>query len=295
MSPTIRTTDPGGREAFLIRTEAAEALVAPLGAQLLSWHVRGRDVLWTASRAEYGDKPVRGGVPVVFPWFGTPRTGQDLPPHGFARNRPWRPVAAAATGTGAGADPGIALELGDDETTRTLWPWSFHLRLAITLAGGALRLEFEIENRDTRAMPCEAAFHTYFAVGDVHTASVHGLENVPFTEHAAAPEPTWDPAAPLRFRAETDRVFRKVPSTLELRAPTLTRRILLSTEDLASAIVWNPWPAKTARLSQMAPDDWQRFVCVESGNVHEHAMVLAPGARRRLVLELRCEDGGGET
>src|SRR5947208_3510263 len=33
------------------------------------------------------NEPIRGGIPVIFPWFG-PREG--LPQHGFARLKPWQ-------------------------------------------------------------------------------------------------------------------------------------------------------------------------------------------------------------
>ena len=84
-------------------------------------------------------------------------------------------------------------------------------------------------------------------------------------------------------------MFQNVPDRIELRTPALGRTVTLLSADWRSAVVWNPWPAKTARLSQMAADDWQQFVCVESANVHDHTMQLAPGERRELTLRLRCE------
>lgn len=38
-----------------------------------------------------GSKPVRGGIPVVFPCFGAPAHPDHvkLPQHGFARSEPW--------------------------------------------------------------------------------------------------------------------------------------------------------------------------------------------------------------
>jgi glucose-6-phosphate 1-epimerase len=274
-----RATDPGGRPALRLQRDDDVVLVSFVGAQVLSWHHRGRDVLWTASKAEYlPGKPVRGGIPVVFPWFGDHPTDPRQPAHGFVRNQTWR-LAAAAAG------PEITLATSDDATTRSTWPHEFGLQLRIWLDAG-LHVELTIENRTSSPLPCEEALHTYFAVGDVHTASVHGLEGVAVTEFAREPETGWDDRTPIRFRAETDRVFQGVPDRIELRTPGLGGSTALQTRNARSAIVWNPWPAKTARLSQMVADDWQRFVCIESANVKQQRLHLAPGALHTMALSL---------
>lgn len=279
-----RTRDPGGREAILLRTDRGdEALVAQDGAQVLHYRCRGRDVLWTASRPEHRpQKPVRGGVPLVFPWFGDHPTNRALPAHGFARASTWRLRAASAA-------PAASFTLDADAASLALWPHRFAMRLDVAL-DTALRLQWTITNTDTLAWSAEVALHTYFAVGDVAEAVVHGLQGVPHTEHAAAPEPAWDRTAPLRFRAETDRIFQGVPARLRLEAGALRRTIELETAGAPSAIVWNPWPAKTARLPQMAADDWRHFVCIESAAVRERALQLAPGQSHQLELVITARE-----
>ncbi len=277
-----RVQDPGGRDAVRIDGDGGSSvLVAMLGAQVLSWRTPIGEVLWCGSKAEYAPgKPVRGGVPLVFPWFNEHATDKKLPAHGFARNLEWRLDEAQRT-------EGVVLEASDDASTRAMWPHAFRLQLAVSLGDG-LRLALTVHNPGPLPFRCEEALHTYFAVGDVHSASVHGLEGVPFTETASAPEASWDPNAPLRLRAETDRIFDGSPDRLDLVAPALQRTIVLQSQNASSAIVWNPWTAKTAKLSQMAPDDWQRFCCVESANVRQRALAVAPGASHTLSLTLRC-------
>jgi glucose-6-phosphate 1-epimerase len=273
--------DPGGREALRLQGAGGTVLLAMLGAQVLSWQGPQGDVLWCGSKAEYAPgKPVRGGVPLVFPWFGDHPSDTKLPAHGFARTLAWRLLAARP-------GPEVVLAAADDESTRAMWPHAFSLQFAVGLADAArLRLSLTIGNPGSAAFRCEEALHTYFAVGDIHKASVHGLQGVPHGEHAAAPQGPWDVHAPLRFLAETDRIFQGTPASLELHAPAMRRVVTLDTEHADSAIVWNPWPAKTARLSGMAADDWQRFCCIESANVREHALTVAPGASHTLSLTL---------
>ena len=276
-----RTQDPGGRDALRLDGAGGTVLVSLCGAQVLSWHAPGGDVLWTASKPEFAPgKPVRGGIPVVFPWFGDHPTDKKLPAHGFARTLTWRVHSATA-------GPRLVLATQDDATTRAMWPHAFALQFVVELRR-ELRLELVVENRGSTPFRCEEALHTYFTVGDVHSASVHGLEGVTHTETAVAPEGPWDQNAPLRFRAETDRVFHGTPDRLELRAPAVGRLVTLQSQHARSAIVWNPWPAKTAKLSQMAADDWTKFCCIETANVKQHALELAPGARHTLALTIGC-------
>lgn len=275
------TVDPGGRAAVRLASGDRSVLIAKTGAQVLSWHVAGKDVLWTASAPEHvAGKPVRGGIPVVFPWFGDHKHDASLPAHGFARSIDWhcsvhRPRSATFTCV-------------DTPKTRELWDHAFHAELDVTL-GDDLQIAMTITNTGDAPFSFEQALHTYFASGDIHEASVHGLENVRHVEHAREPEGDWDTSAPIRFRAETDRVFQDVPDVLHLRAATLGRTVTLATEQSRSTIVWNPWPNKTARLSQMQADDWQHFVCIETANVHDHAITLASGASHRMSLTLSVD------
>ena len=277
--------DPGGRRALQLESDDARVVIALTGAQVLSWLTPRGDVLWTASYPEFApNKPVRGGIPLVFPWFGDHPDRRDLPAHGFARNLDWRCTAE-------GPGPVVVLSTNDDDATRAMWPHRFGLELTVALAT-ELKLTLGIENRGDATFRCEHALHTYFAVGDVRQATVHGLEGLPCVEQATDGEGAWDHAAPLHFRAETDRIFQDTPDALTLRAPALDRTVRLTTVGAKSAIVWNPWIAKAARLSQLDPADWRRFCCIEAANVREHAIDVAPGQRHVLELRVACSAAG---
>lgn len=278
------TTDPGGRPAVRLTAAGGDARIAQLGAQVLSWRSAVGDVLWTGSAESYAPgKAVRGGVPIVFPWFGAHPDDPTKPQHGFARTLDWR---LAALGPGARA----RFVAQDDAATRTLWPHRFTLAFDVAL-DDRLHLALTVVNRGDAPFAYEEALHTYFALGDVATASVHGLEGAACVEHAKAPDPHADLRAPVRFRAETDRVYQGAPARVELRAPALSRVVTLDAPAARSAIVWSPWPAKAATLSGLGPDDWQRFCCVETANVKQAARTLAPGARATLRLTLSAHAG----
>ena len=46
-------------------------------------------------------KPIRGGVPICFPWFGPHATDRSAPGHGFARLLDWTLVEARDDERGA--------------------------------------------------------------------------------------------------------------------------------------------------------------------------------------------------
>lgn len=65
----------------------SSAVVALHGATLLSWVISSKHLLFLSSKAlTDASRPIRGGVPLVFPQFGP---GGPLPQHGFARVSRW--------------------------------------------------------------------------------------------------------------------------------------------------------------------------------------------------------------
>lgn len=83
------------------------------GATVTNWKPFDRDVLFLSERARFeAGIPIRGGVPLVFPWFGPDPEGRGRPAHGFARIRSWKLVDHDGDR--------VVLELIDDDGTRAL-------------------------------------------------------------------------------------------------------------------------------------------------------------------------------
>lgn len=281
-----QVSDPGGRAAYLLQGPGGRVRVTRLGAHIQSWAPLGRaEVLFLGSLASYGPGvATRGGIPIVFPWFGDRPGRPELPAHGFARIREWTLIAA-------GPGPSLTLGMRSDAQTEAAWPHVFEAELRVSVE---TVLEVTMTVRNTGAVPFEfeEALHTYFAVGEVRTATVHGLEGVPYVEQAKRPQMAPQPDGPVVFEAETDRVFQDVPDGIELRAPALERVVELVTKGARSAIVWNPWSEKGSSLGQLEPTDWETFVCVESANCKTGAVTLGPGESHRLDLQIRARMTG---
>src|SRR5215469_3876015 len=96
---------PSGLIVADITTPAATATIYLQGAHVALWQPKGTQPVLFMSRTsdlEPG-KPIRGGVPLAFPWFALDSKqdrvdGQPGPSHGFARIQDWTVSFAAMAG-----------------------------------------------------------------------------------------------------------------------------------------------------------------------------------------------------
>ena len=82
---------PGGLERLVLEAAEGEAAVFVHGGHVSHFQPKGgKPVLWTSAESRFeSGKPIRGGVPVCFPWFGPKAGAPEAPMHGFARILPW--------------------------------------------------------------------------------------------------------------------------------------------------------------------------------------------------------------
>lgn len=145
------------------------------GATVTSWKTaNGTEQLFLSTAAALdGSKPIRGGIPLVFPCFGPPpkthATGQ-LPQHGFARNNLWEFLGKSSSESlGRKVDDSVKLDFGLspanlDEATRKKWPYEFGLVYSVILGKEKLEIQLHVQNKGDKAFEFQALFHTYLAV-----------------------------------------------------------------------------------------------------------------------------------
>lgn len=268
-----------------IQGEHADGILCEQGAHVTDWTPADEGpVLFLSGQSHLAPGlPIRGGIPVIFPWFGDaplPLGGEGLPAHGFARRKPWE-VLSVDEGPDAVR---VALRLTDDEETRAAWPHRFELHLDATF-GRTLDVTLTIHNRDERPFRCDVALHTYLAVGDVREITVHGLEGATYFDKVAGEERTQG-QEPIRFDGEVDRVYTGSDAEVVVDDPSFGRSIQVTKTGSRSTIVWNPWVDKARRLDDLDNDEWLGMVCVETANVLRDALELAPGASHEMTLRL---------
>lgn len=290
-----------GMPRLQVRTPACTAELYLQGAHLTAWQPSGQQpVLFLSECSAFAPgKAIRGGIPVVFPWFAAAETSPvPTPPgagsHGFARTAPWTLRFAAL----AGDDLHLSLTLDQAEGTpataamRSAGFENFGLALEIIL-GRTLTLRLSVANASTgeAAKPLffEEALHTYLAVGDSENITVEGLAGAEYldkTENFARKPQT---ERELRFRGETDRPYLNTTAPITLHDPVLGRRLRLTRANSHTAVTWNPGPELTAKLADLLPDAWHNFVCLETANVAENALTLQPGEAQTMEMHLTLE------
>lgn len=259
----------GGLPSLLIHTQHSFAQLYAHGAHVSSWMPHPHEmILWMSDQSVYAlDKPLRGGVPLIFPWFGPRADHPEAPSHGFARVHSWE-LQEVETAD----DITLRFRLASNPETSALWPHRFEAQFSVTV-GVALTMQLQVTNTDASAWSFEAALHTYFAVGDVRQVQVTGLENTRYLDKTdAMREKTQH--GPISITSETDRVYLDTKATCTLHDPVLKRRIIVEKSGSDSTVVWNPWIEKAAKMPDFGDDEWSQMLCIETANVGDSAITL---------------------
>jgi glucose-6-phosphate 1-epimerase len=270
----------GGLPKIEIRTEHCDAEIYLQGAHVTKFQRKGEPPLLflsDKSRFEKGH-PIRGGVPIIFPWFGAQEGRNGM--HGFARNQGWG-LNEIVHGS-------------NDVTLKFTLPNSpaasgfpkFLAEYFVTV-GEMLSLELRVTNQSQEKVAFDNCLHTYFTVGDISAVSVGGLKGAEYLDKVDNFARKTESNDTIKFSFETDRVYLNTKSACEIHDAHLCRKIIVEKEGSNSTVVWNPWIEKSKAMADFGDEEYLRMVCVESGNVSENKIFLPPGERSSLKVNLR--------
>jgi len=253
----------------------SDAVVYLNGAHVSSWIPKGqKDVLFMSGQSHLQPgKAIRGGVPIIFPWFGGRANHPESPAHGFARTLIWNFVQCEQRPSGGCA---LTLELNSDKVTHEVWPFDFNLRFTIC-AEKTLTMSLAVTNTGGQEFTFEEALHTYLAVGDVRQASISGLAGTTFIDKVDGFKRKPQGPEPIVITGETDRVYLATKSECVINDPVWGRKIFVAKENSDATVVWNPWIAKAKAMADFGDEEWPGMVCVETCNCADHAITLGAG------------------
>lgn len=276
----------GGLICVNITTGGGTAQLYLHGAHLTSWTpTGGGDVLWTSRDSWYEDaKPIRGGVPICFPWFGPNAENPDAPAHGFARISTWDVESVKHHDDGRAA---VTLLLKSSDATRKLWDADFELRYTVTV-GATLTISLETKNIGNAPLSLTQALHSYFAIGDIHNISIAGLKGVEYISKVEGVR-TQQGDTDITFAGETDRVYINTTDTCVLTDPGMGRSITITKAGSDSTVVWNPWSDKARIMPDFADDEWGGMVCIETANALDNVVTVAPGESHTISAEMSVD------
>lgn len=139
-----------------ISSGEASVGIARRGAELKSWRVGGRELIWAGDEAFWPDT-----APILFPVVGWTRDGvvvegkrYPLGLHGFARTEEFALVEQMS---------GRALlRLVANERTRELYPFEFRLEVEYLINDNELKIILHVINEDNRPLPFACGLHPGF-------------------------------------------------------------------------------------------------------------------------------------
>lgn len=273
--------DEHGMERAVVQTPQAEAIIYLQGAHITHYQPSGhKPVLFLSSKSNFApEKAIRGGIPIIFPWFGAKKDDPAAPMHGFARTSRWTLVNVYQD---EADDPGVLelaflLDLSKIEV-------SFNARF-----GRTLEMELSVANKSASSFEFEEALHTYLAVSDVRQIEIHGLASRKFIDKTDQMRQKQSPPDPLRIIGETDRIYLDSGSQCTVVDPTERRRITIFKSNSHNTVVWNPWIEKNLKMADLGNDEWRSMLCVETANVGDAAIRLNPGETHTMSASILVE------
>lgn len=258
------------------------------GATVLSYiPTGGEDVLWVSDTAIYdGSKPVRGGIPVCWPWFGAydankmgaHPTDTNKKAHGFARYELWD----VENITHQEDSTQIVLSLQANTATKTVWPYDFKVSLVVTL-GQQLTIDLIGENHSHQAWWLTEALHTYFKVAQAPGLVIEGLEGKTyFDKNQDFAE--FKQTETLKIQPPIDCVYVDHHEPVEIKDQH--RNIIIEKQNSASTIVWNPGAEGVKAFADMPADQYPSMICVEAGNALQNGYWLKPAQTHTMSMKL---------
>jgi glucose-6-phosphate 1-epimerase len=284
--------------AVAVENKAANATIFLQGAQVAEYQQKGQQkgqqpLLWLSDQCDFkAGKPLRGGIPICWPWFGNLECNPeqvrsqfpaDAPAHGFVRDREWNLDSVEHVDS---STTELVLTLNVEPDAQ--WPFAARLQLKVTISE-QLTLEFTVINHGDKPFSFTSALHTYLNISEIEAVSVSGLEGIRYLDTLNEWKPKTD-EAPVCVKGEVDRVYQNLDKAVRLSDSGFKRAIRLDSDNAPDMVVWNPWQDKAKRLSNFADDAYQRMICLESAHVLDNLKYLEPGKSFVMKMSVTQED-----
>jgi glucose-6-phosphate 1-epimerase len=286
---TLDFADAGGLVKAAITLDGMAGEFYMQGAQLTAWQPQGqRQVLFTSPNSAFAPgRAIRGGIPIIFPWFGPNRHASAAPQHGFARTALWRLEGVETAGRAALT---LIFSLEDHDVGPRFWPEPFRATYTVVLSQ-TLSLRLAVQNRARHPIVFEEALHSYFAISDIAGVAISGLAGAVYIDKTSAAQRKQQTPPLATISAETDSVYLDTPRQCALEDKGWRRRVILEKDGAASTVVWNPWAEKAAAMADLGASAWRGMICVETGNVADNEVRLAADAEHEMTTMISVQAG----
>ncbi len=274
----------GGITIAMISNEHASAQISLYGAHVMSFEPNdSEEVLMMSSKCVFEiGTPLRGGIPICFPWFGPNKNDNTLPMHGFARIMNWKVVESQQLKSG---ETILKLYLSTSPATLKLWPYPFTCELTFTI-GKKLNIEWQVTNNSNEEFEFSQALHSYFATDDISQINVSGFEGAHYLDALNQLTDTVEKEPSIVIDKEVNRCYLNTDSKCTLSDKGMNRKIEIIKTGSQSTVVWNPWIETSKKFKDLRDDEYNDFICIETANVHQNIITLTPGQSHSMSLSI---------
>ena len=281
---TFSTTD-SGLEIVSVSNKYASAKITTNGAHIFEYIPVGeKDLLWVSKKAFFAPgKPIRGGVPVCWPWFGASLI-EGRPGHGFVRVEEWQISEISELASGATK---LVFTLDSDMKQFPMADFPFTVNMIFTI-GKQLEMTLIMVNKGKEPVKIGAALHTYFAISDINKVAVTGLDKCSYLDHkvGAAKFEGNIQEGDVKVTSEIDNVYYPASGATEIVDPGWGRIITVEKSGSDSTVVWNPWVEKATTMADYSPEEYTEMICVESANAKCDPRILLPGVPHQISQKI---------
>jgi len=265
-------------------------VISLFGGQVLSYINKfdNKERLWLSKLAIFdGKAPIRGGIPICWPWFSRHTTNADYPNHGYARTQMFRLLNAQETAS-SNKIHSTSVTLVPSQLEQYAYS-NIDMSLVVTLSD-RLCVEIVSTNKGCEAVLLTQALHSYFLVDDIHQVHLSGV-NTPYDDKVNATKNNKPPDV-YNFTKEVDRIHLfnhllythkqtinicKTHAAPPQNSQHMVSQMIEQTGHDAT-VVWNPWVDTSAAMKDMQNNGYKTMLCIEAANTAnaKKPLILGP-------------------
>ncbi|MDP2335053.1 MAG: D-hexose-6-phosphate mutarotase [Bacteroidota bacterium] len=265
----------------------ADADICLYGAHVTSFRPQNAmDILWMSPESSFEvGKPIRGGIPVCFPWFGPHKTDPEKPQHGFGRLMYWD---MAGTATLPGGESQIRLQLCSSEETKAYWPHDFCAEMTFVV-GRTLQVSLKVTNTSAKPFEYTCALHSYYNLSAIDNITIEGLQGTTYYNQLTGENGIQEEET-LQIQEPMTRHYLDTEAPVVIADSVFRRRIKAEKTGSKVTTIWNPGEETCAKIGDLPDDAYHAFVCVEATNAFGFPIKLAPGESHETSAMIGLEE-----
>lgn len=221
-----------------------------------------------------GVSPLRGGIPICWPWFATQSPSGITGRHGWLRTWYWQLNSVQQK------EHSIAIRLQPEPLNQ---PLIQDLEVALDIeCSDHLLLTLTTENHGQQEVYLTQALHSYFRLAEQSTATVTGLPRNHYCHVTKRQQcsTSGELTSALRKGAEIDRIYHPSDAHSQPTIKIEPDNIQVHCSGGDSIVVWNPGKNKGKDMADVK-NSADQFICIEAAQTAP--VILAPQQRLRLT------------